>query len=154
MNVEIMSMPVPTQTLYETDFNLWIEQTVNQLKTGDLTNLDLENLIEEIDSMGRSQKQELGNRLDVLIMHLLKWQYQPDKRSNSWLSTINEQRRAIRRLLKNSPSLKPYLRDNLQDCYQEARLDAATETGLSLDIFPLDCPFSQEEILTTGFMPD
>jgi len=147
-------MPVQTQTLYEKDFNLWIEQTVNQLKTGDLGRLDLENLIEEVDSMGRSQKQELGNRLDVLIMRLLKWKYQPKKRSSIWISTINEQRRQIKLVLKDSPSLKPYLRDNLQDCYQDARLDAATETELSLDIFPLDCPFSQEEILTTGFTPD
>jgi hypothetical protein len=154
MNVEIMSMPVPTQTLYETDFNLWIEQTVNQLKTGDLTKLDLENLIEEIDSMGRNNKREIYSRLTVLIMHLLKWKYQSEKRSSSWISTINEQRRQIKLVLKDSPSLKPYLRDNLQDCYQDARLDAATETELSLDIFPLDCPFSQEEILTTGFMPD
>ena len=142
------------QTLYETDFNLWIEQTVKQLKTGQLNELDLTNLIEEIDSMGRSDKREIRNRLEVLIMHLLKWQYQPEKQTVSWTSTINEQRRAIRRILKDSPSLKPYLRDNLNECYQEARKDAAKETKLLILIFPVDCPFSPEQILDSDYFPE
>jgi hypothetical protein len=88
-------MKTLTQTLYDTDFNLWIEQTVNQLKNGDLQDLDRQNLIDEIESMGRNDKREVKNRLIVLFMHLLKWQYQPEKRTSSWISTINEQRRQI-----------------------------------------------------------
>ena len=122
--------------LYETDFNLWIEATTKTLKEGNFHALDLENLIEEIESMGRSDKKEIGNRLEVLIMHLLKWKYQPNKQTNSWRLTINEQRRAIRRILRASPSLKPYLRENLVDFYQDAREAAIDETELDPQCFP------------------
>ena len=81
-----------TTTLYETDFNLWIEQTVNQLKNGEIQDLDLENLIEEIQSMGSNDKREIKSRLIVLIMHLLKYKYQPKKKTKSWISTITTQR--------------------------------------------------------------
>lgn len=81
-----------TQTLYHQDFNLWIKQTIDQLQNGDLTELDRENLIEEIKSMGNSDKRETFSRLKVLLMHLLKWKYQPQKRTSSWLNTIDEQR--------------------------------------------------------------
>ena len=84
-----------TQTLYDTDFNLWIEQTVNHLKNGNLKDLDLENLIEEIESMGRSDKREIISRSRILILHLLKWKYQPEKRTSSWIATLNEQRYQI-----------------------------------------------------------
>jgi len=102
-----------TPTLYEKDFNLWIEQTVNQLKKGNLADLDIENLIEEIDSMGRSDKREIYSRLKVLLMHLLKWKYQPEKPTPSWVNTIDEQREQLELVLKDSPSLKPYFRDIL-----------------------------------------
>lgn len=141
-------------TLYETDFNLWIEQTVNQLKTGNIQGLDLENLIEEIDSMGRNNKREIKNRLIVLMMHLLKYKYQPQKQSSSWIATINEQRRQIKFVLEDSPSLKPYFEKELGNCYQEARKDAAKETGLSPDTFPVDCPFTQAQILDPDFFPE
>jgi predicted DNA-binding ribbon-helix-helix protein len=143
-----------TQTLYETDFNLWLNQTITQLKQGNLNQLDLENLVAEIEAMGRSEKRELISRLRVLVMHLLKWRYQPEKRSTSWIKTINEQRFKVNQLLKDSPSLKPYLSNNFDDCYQVARQDAAQETKLTVKQFPLDCPFSQEAILTPNFLPD
>jgi len=141
-------------TLYDTDFNLWIEQTVHQLKQGNLQSLDLENLIEEIESMGRSDKREVKNRLIVLIAHLLKWRYQPEKRSNSWTATINEQRRQLELITSDSPSLKPFLLDNFPDCYQVARRDATKETSLPPSNFPTDCPFSLGEILDGEFFPD
>lgn len=143
-----------TQTLYETDFNVWRDQTIAQLKQKKINNIDLDNLITEIEAMGRSEKRELISRLRVLLMHLLKWQYQPEKRSTSWITTINEQRFQINQLLKDSPSLKPYFKSNFNDCYQVSRLDAAQETQLNLNLFPLDCPFSQEAILTPNFLPD
>ena len=140
--------------LYETDFNLWIEATTKTLKEGNFHALDLENLIEEIESMGRSDKKEIGNRLEVLIMHLLKWKYQPNKQTNSWRLTINEQRRAIRRILRASPSLKPYLRENLVDFYQDAREAAIDETELDPQCFPPDCPFAQGQILDPDYFPN
>ncbi|AIE74749.1 MULTISPECIES: DUF29 domain-containing protein [unclassified Synechocystis] len=143
-----------TATLYDTDFNLWIEQTVGQLKQGDWQSLDLENLIEEIESMGRSDRREVKNRLIVLITHLLKWCYQPKKRSNSWTATINEQRRQLDLITGDSPSLKPFLADHFPDCYQVARRDAARETSLHLSNFPVDCPFSLAEVLDAEFFPD
>jgi hypothetical protein len=143
-----------TQTLYEKDFNLWIEQTINDLKNGDLTNLDRENLIEEIQSMGNSDKRETFSRLKVLIMHLLKWKYQPEKRTSSWLNTIDEQREQLELILKNSPSLKPYFQKILSDCYQKAIRAAVNETNLPRKIFPMECPFTQEQILNENYFPE
>ncbi len=143
-----------TATLYETDFNLWVEQTVSQLKNGKIQDLDLENLIEEIASMGRSDKREIKSRLIVLMMHLLKWKYQPQKQTISWITTINEQRRQIKIILKDSPSLKPYLQNEIEDCYQDARQDAEKETQLSLAIFPVENPFTLDQILDPNYFPE
>lgn len=142
-----------TQTLYEKDFNLWIEQTINQLKKGNLTDLDIENLIEEIDSMGRSDKREIYSRLKVLLMHLLKWKYQPEKRTPSWVNTIDEQREQLELMLKDSPSLKPYFREILLECYQKAVRAASNETNLSPQTFTVDCPFNLEQILNPDYLP-
>ena len=95
--------------LYETDFYQWIQEQLNLLKTQQWEQLDTVNLIEEIAALGRKERQELRNRLGILLGHLLKWQFQPEKRSNSWLGTIKEQRLQIKLLLKDSPSLKSYL---------------------------------------------
>ncbi|MEB3310842.1 MAG: DUF29 domain-containing protein [Snowella sp.] len=143
-----------TQTLYEKDFNLWIEQTINQLKNGDLSNLDRENLIEEIQSMGNSDKREAFSRLKVLLMHLLKWKYQPQKRTASWLNTIDEQREQLELILKDSPSLKPYFHAILSECYQKAIRAAVNETNLPRKIFPIECPFTPEEILDDNYFPE
>ncbi|NJO93400.1 MAG: DUF29 domain-containing protein [Hydrococcus sp. RM1_1_31] len=131
-------------SLYEQDFSLWLETTADLLRKKDFARLDLENLIEEIEAMGRSEKRELYNRLIVLLMHLLKWEYQPSHRSNSWLSTINEQRRQIIKLLADSPSLKNYLQENFPECYQIARKDASSETGLPIENFPEQFTFSKK----------
>lgn len=143
-----------TQTLYEKDFHLWIEQTINYLKDGDLAKLDRENLIEEINSMGNSDKRETFSRLKVLLMHLLKWKYQPEKRTSSWLNTIDEQREQLELILKNSPSLKPYFQEILSDCYQKAIRAAVNETNLPRNTFPIECPFNQEQILDADYFPD
>ncbi|MGL5033861.1 MAG: DUF29 domain-containing protein, partial [Microcystaceae cyanobacterium] len=130
------------------------EETAQSLKEGNFQDLDLANLIEEIESMGRRDKREVCSRMKVLLMHLLKWKYQPEKRTTSWISTINEQRDQINVILKDSPSLKPYLRQEFADCYQTARVNASEETDLALEVFPKDCPFTQEQILKTGFRPN
>ena len=96
--------------LYDQDFNLWLAEQVTLLRQGRANELDLENLAEEVESIGRSDKREVYNRLTVLMTHLLKVQFQPDKRTRSWRSTIREQRRQLRLLFQDSPSLEKNLR--------------------------------------------
>ncbi len=146
-------MKTQLSQLYETDFNLWIEQTVNYLKKGDLDALDLENLIEEISDMGRNNRREVFSRLKVLLMHLLKWKCQPEKRTNSWINTIDEQREQLELILKDSPSLKPYLKQIFPECYQKAVRSAVNETNLPKKTFPVDCPFTQEQVLDMDYFP-
>jgi hypothetical protein len=141
------------KNIYDQDFNQWLEITANLLKQKSFNELDLENLIEEIEAMGKSQKRELENRLIVLIIHLLKWKYQTNKRSQSWLSTILEQRRQLKKLLKDNPSLKLHLEKIKEECYEDAREDASIETRLNLNIFPEVNPFSLEEIFQVDFLP-
>jgi hypothetical protein len=139
--------------LYENDFNYWLETTVNLLEKKAFSQLDLDNLIEEIKAMSRSEKRALKNRLTVLIMHLLKWKYQPSKISPSWKKTILEQRRRIEYILEDSPSLKAYLLEIFPRCYQKARQDASEETNLKLTTFPEEIPFTLTQILMPNFYP-
>ena len=135
-----------TTTLYDQDFYAWTQQQVDLLKTGQWKQVDIENLIEEIESLGKQQRQELRNRLGVLLGHLLKWRYQPEGRSKSWRATIREQRREIQRHLKENPSLKPHLAEAIEIGY-EGGLDLLDrETSVDLKQVPQACPFSQVEI--------
>lgn len=142
------------ESIYERDFYLWTEVTANLLHNGRFEEVDIGSLIEEIESIGRSEKRELKSRLVVLLMHLLKWKYQPGKRSESWRSTISEQRICLEALLEDSPSLKQYLLDNFDLCYEKARAKAADETGIRLDIFPIAVSFTKEETLKLNYLPD
>ena len=135
--------------LYDQDYYLWLENTVEQLKQKKLNRIDWDNLIEEIESLGKSQKNALESNLRILLMHLLKWQYQRDRRSNSWSYTITEHNIRINKAFKDSPSLKRYFIEIFADCYQDARKLAAKETGLDINIFPVDCPFSQQDVLNS-----
>ncbi|HBL14479.1 MAG TPA: DUF29 domain-containing protein [Cyanobacteria bacterium UBA11162] len=144
------------RVLYDQDFYLWLQTTANLLKDKRFDELDLTHLVEEIESMGRSEKRELKSRLKLILAHLLKWQYQPQVRpyyGNSWISTIVTQRSDLLLLLADSPSLKSSLEESWQDCYQIARRDAANETGLSVDVFPVDCPFDLAEVLNPDYLP-
>jgi hypothetical protein len=147
-------MIVTTKTLYDTDFNQWIESQVKLLRDRQLNHLDIENLIEEIESLGKSDKRQLKSRLEVLLHHMLKWQYQPTERTGSWKGTIAEQRRRIRDLLLDSPSLKPYVEVVSNACYADAREQASLETGLSLNCFPQDCPYEIADTLSPEFWPE
>ncbi|AFZ25004.1 protein of unknown function DUF29 [Cylindrospermum stagnale PCC 7417] len=140
------------KNLYNQDFYLWTQTIAQQLKDNKFNEIDVPNLIEEIESMGKSEKRELRSRLIILLMHLLKWQYQPEKRSESWRSTITEQRICIEILLEDSPSLQPLLTEVFADCYQKARLKASDETGIKLNFFPNESPFSLEEVLNNYFL--
>lgn len=144
----------PLSSLYEQDFYLWIEETIQLLKAEKFLELDRNNLIEELESMGRSEKRAIESNLRVLLMHLLKYQYQPERRSKSWISTIIEHRIRINKELKASPSLKGYLEQIFDETYQEARLLASVETGLTLDVFPLTCSLTSERILEGDFLPE
>ena len=142
-----------TLSLYESDFYLWLETTANLLKQGDFSQIDLPNLIEEIETMGRSEKRAIKNNLIVVLIHLLKYKYQPHKSSASWKASIREHRRRIKDDLMSSPSLKVYLAEIFDRCYQEARKQAADETELSLEVFPEECPFARDETLNDNYLP-
>ena len=135
------------QNLYETDFYAWTQQQALLLQQQQWTQLDLPNLIEEIESLGKQQRAELRNRLSVLIGHLLKWEYQSERRSRSWLATIRIQRLDISELLEENPSLKPYLEEALQKAYLKGVVLAVGETDLPNSTFPAECPYSLIEIL-------
>jgi len=142
-----------TDELYETDFYAWTVEQARFLRNGDWSNLDISNLAEEIESLGKQDRRELRNRLRVLIGHLLKWEFQVNKRSNSWSNTIDEQRFQILGLLQESPSLKPYLPDAISEVYKYALKLATDETSLSQESFPQECPYSLEKILDFEFFP-
>ena len=142
------------QDLYEQDFCLWIEQAVNLLAENRLTELDRENLIEEIKDMGNSQKNALESNLEIVLMHLLKYKYQPEKRSNSWLSTLFEHRRRLQKAFKTSPSLKRYFLEEFIDCYEAARESASLETGLDINLFPSESIFTHDQVFDKSYFPD
>ncbi len=140
-------------SLYETDFYAWTQEQSELMATGQWSYLDAPNLVEEIESLGRKERQELRNRLGILLGHLLKWQFQPEQRSNSWRGTIREQRKQINLLLKDSPSLKPYLQEALPDAYELGTALAIKETQLSEETFSENCPYSLADVLETSFFP-
>jgi hypothetical protein len=143
----------PTADFYESDFYAWTQAQAALLRERQWNHLDLPNLIEEIESLGKRERQELRNRFAILIGHLLKWEYQPQKRSRSWLLTIQIQRSDVEELLSDNPSLKPYLKDGLPNAYVKAVKLAAIETQLPTDTFPLACPYRLDEILSDRFYP-
>ena len=140
-------------TNYETDFYTWTQQQAAFLKSGQFSEIDLKNLIEEIESMGRSEKRELESRLTVLLLHLLKWHYQPAYRNKSWELSIDEQRLQFKKVLKDNLGLKNRLNELLNDAYEIAVIKAAKETKLDKKIFPLVCPWHLQEIIQADFYP-
>ena len=153
MNTELENISLKRKNLYEQDYSLWLETLANQIRSGNVDAIDWENLLEELESLGRSEKNALKSRLTVLLLHLLKYRYQPSHRSNSWLCTINEQRRQINFVLEDSPSLKSYLVDIFEKCYTVARRDATSETGLVIDVFPTESPFTIEDTVNSDWLP-
>lgn len=132
----------------------WLKHTVRLLHEGNFARLDVPHLIEEIETMGRSEKRELRNRLVILLMHLLKWKYQPIQRSEMWRSAISEQRISLEGVLEDSPSLRPFFTAMFDDCYQRARQQTAYETGLSIESFPETYPFEPSTVQDAGYFPE
>jgi hypothetical protein len=142
------------QSLYERDFCLWLEQQAAVLREGRFEELDLANLIEEIEAMARKDKKAVKNNLIVLLTHLLKYQFQPEQRSSGWRGSILEHRRRLRDDLEESPSLRPHAAEVFKRAYADAREQASTETGLPLPRFPKSNPYTLEQTLDPGFLPD
>jgi hypothetical protein len=147
-------MSTKNATLYDTDFYAWANEQAALLRAGRLSEADIENIAEEIESMGRSERRELISRLTVLFVHLLKWHYQPALRGRSWTLTIEQQRLRIGKHLAENPSLKSQLDYVVADAYQDARIDAERETHLPRSTFPVDCPFIFDEAMNPDFWPD
>ena len=141
-------------TLYQTDFDRWLQETANLLRSGDMEQLDCENLAEEIEDMAGSRKDALESNLIRVLQHLLKWKYQPRKRSNSWKASITEHSLRLNRAFKKSPSLKPYFEQVFAECYEDVRLITAQETGLDIHVFPEICPFAQVDVLNPQYLPE
>lgn len=141
-------------SLYDTDFHAWANEQAALLRAGRLSEADIENIAEEIESMGRSEKRELVSRLTVLLLHLLKWRYQPGFRGNSWRLSIQEQRYKVDDHLEENPSLKAQLNEAMRSAYRSSRFEAARETGRDLETFPADNPFTFDQAMNPGFWPD
>jgi hypothetical protein len=152
-----MAKTLDKPSLYDTDYVAWLEEQAAHLRAGRLSALDVLNLVEELEGLARSDRHELANRLETLILHLLKWDHQPDQRSNRWRASVAEQRRRIRRLLKESPSLRRSLEGAAREVYPDAIEQAAIETQLSETAFPATLPYSLEQLfereLPAGELP-
>ena len=140
-------------TDYRVDFYAWSREQAAALQRRSANEIDWENIAEEVDSMGLQQRSEIVSRLIVLLLHLLKLEFQPSRRTRSWLSSVVEQRDQIERELKNSPSLKPDIEELFADAYRTARKRAAIETRLGSAIFPEQPPFTLNQALNPDWLP-
>ncbi len=142
------------RTRYDQDIVAWAHEQASLLRSGQLSAIDVEHLAEEIEAVSASERRELRNRLKVLLQHLLKWQYQPERRSRGWLATMLEQRDSIEDVLKTSPSLRTSIASDLESAYSSAVRYAAEETGKDARTFPRSCPYSLNDVLLDGWLPE
>jgi len=141
--------------LYDRDFYAWTKEQADLLRTHQFAQLDIDHLLEELISMGKSERRELIARLEILLVHLLKWKYQPGYRGNSWKLTIEEQRERIQEHLDDNLSLAAtnQLKEDTAKAYKHARTGASKETGLDRCSFPTECEWTVQTILDTTFYP-
>jgi hypothetical protein len=139
---------------YLTDFSSWIDQTAQLLRERRWHEIDVEKLIEEVEDLGKSERRGIASQLTRLLLHLLKWQYQPQRRSDSWLDSITDARTQIELAIADSPSLKSYPAEQLEERYQRARRQAAKQTNLEISVFPEVCPYSLELVLSEDWLPE
>jgi hypothetical protein len=139
---------------YLTDFNSWIDHTAQSLRERRWHEIDLEQLITEVEDLGKSERRGIASQLTRLLLHLLKWQHQPQRRSDSWLDSITDARTQIELAIADSPSLKNYPAEQLVDCYQRACRQASKQTGLELALFPVDCAYTLDLILAEDWLPE
>lgn len=141
-------------SLYDNDFYGWTQEQADLLRSGNLSELDTQNLLGEIEAMGRSERRELESRLRVLLMHLLKWQFQSERQSRSWKLTIEEQRLQADELLTENPSLKNRLSGLMANAWRLAVISAERETNIRRSVFPAECPWTFEQIMNPEFWPE
>ncbi|NOT84195.1 MAG: DUF29 domain-containing protein [Methylococcaceae bacterium] len=139
---------------YERDFYGWTQEQAGLLRNGRLHDLDVENLLEEIEAMGRSEKRELQSRLTVLLIHLLKWHYQPNRRGRSWQLTLKSQRMGVVQVINDNPGLKSKLNQCFVDAYNFAVIGASNETGIDEAAFCAECPWTIQQVIDQTFFPD
>lgn len=147
-------MNVNQFSLYEQDFYGWTQRQAQALEQRQISELDWQHLQEEIQSLGRQEYRDLVSRLAVLLGHLLKWEFQPERRSRSWFLTIREQRRAIARHLQQNPSLKSRILEALEEGFAVGVDLALRETDLPIRTFPASCPYEWSLIMTDSFLCD
>jgi hypothetical protein len=140
--------------IYSTDFNHWISQTAQLLRERRWHDVDVANLIDEVEDLGKSERRAIASQLTRLLLHLLKWQYQPQRRSDSWLDSITDARTQIDLAIQDSPSLKVYPAEQLKASYDRARRQAATQTKLGLSAFPEICQYSLDLVLAEDWLPE
>jgi hypothetical protein len=140
--------------LYERDYYSWTSAQARALRERNLSRLDWENLAEEVDDLGKAERHRLESHFESLLMHFLKWVYQPRRRSRSWRNSIREHRFRIQRVLRDNPGLKGILPMVLTDAYEAAKFSAENETGLALSVFPRSCPWGLEDAMRSDFWPD
>ncbi|MGK7904504.1 MAG: DUF29 domain-containing protein [Hormoscilla sp.] len=142
------------ETTYTTDFNKWVEQTAQLLRSRRWQDLDLQHLIEEVEDLGKSERRGVASQLTRLLLHLLKWQYQAQRRSDSWLDSITDARTQIDLAIEDSPSLRSYPEEQLKQSYQRARRQATKQTEMPLEVFPEECPYALELVLDEDWLPE
>ncbi|MBD2681595.1 MULTISPECIES: DUF29 domain-containing protein [Nostoc] len=153
----VIQIQPTTQTLYDQDYYLWLRTTINQLRAGQFSAVDLDNLLEELETMGRSEKRGIKSLLIRLFEHLLKltyWDRERERNEGHWKGEIRTFRREIKERLKESPSLKPYILEIFDECYQDARTEASDRSQLAIDIFPVIPIGSLEQILDENWFPE
>ena len=149
-----MATSVKTRVGHDEDLYAWTQEQAAMLRARQAEGLDWDNLAEEIQAVGGSDRRELKNRLRIILLHLLKWQGQPARRGASWRKTLRTQRFHIRDLLEDSPSLRRHVPVLMSEAYPDAVKLAVDETGLPLDRFPVECPYAPEEVLAEDHLPD
>ncbi len=140
--------------LYNNDFYAWANQQASIIQTGKLDSLDTQHILEELQIMSARERKELVSRLKILLLHLLKWKYQPQYQGKSWILSIKSQRYEVAEVIEINPSLKHYLDHAMNKAYPRALLRAAKETKLAEEIFPYVCPWSYEQIMQDSFLPE
>lgn len=139
---------------YLTDFNAWIDQTAQLLREQCWHEIDVAHLIEEIADLGKSERRAIASQLTRLLLHLLKWQYQPQRRSDSWLDSITDARTQIELTIEDSPSLRSYPAEQLEESYQRALRQAARQTSMEISVFPEVYPYSLALVLAEDWLPE
>lgn len=141
-------------TLYERDFHAWANEQARLLRAGKLSEADIPHIAEEIESMGKAEKRELVSRLTILLLHLLKWQFQPEHRGSSWETSIANTRDELTDHLADNPSLRGHIEAAMATAWRRAHRLAVSETGLLRSLFPSACPWSFQQVMAEDFWPD